>query len=88
MGIPEIVDEILAFIPTIDWSVSYQNEQVSLFETTIRYLGGILSAFDLLSGPQIGLANSTHDVEQLLVQAQYLARNLSFAFDTPTGIPR
>ena len=43
MQIPEIVNEILNYIPTINFDVSIDNEQVSLFETTIRYLGGMLS---------------------------------------------
>ena len=60
----EIVNEILNFVPGINWSVSYQNEQVSLFETTIRYLAGILSAYDLLSGPLTDLAD---DVRALFV---------------------
>lgn len=59
MDLPDIYNVILAHIPTIDWSVSYEDEQVSLFETTIRYLGGILSAYDLLSGP---LSYGQHDV--------------------------
>jgi mannosyl-oligosaccharide alpha-1,2-mannosidase len=41
MGLPDIVDTILQFIPTINFDVT--SEGVSLFETTIRYLGGILS---------------------------------------------
>lgn len=41
MQIPEIVDTILNYIPTIDFDVT--TEQVSLFETTIRYIGGMLS---------------------------------------------
>ena len=41
MQIPEIVDAILEFIPTIDFDVT--DSQVSLFETTIRYIGGMLS---------------------------------------------
>ena len=40
MGEKKIVNEILAHISTIDFTHSYQNETVSLFETTIRYLGG------------------------------------------------
>jgi hypothetical protein len=46
-----VVDVILDYVPTIDWSVSYEDTRVSLFETTIRYLGGLLSAYDLLKGP-------------------------------------
>lgn len=35
--------DILDFVPKIDFSVSYDGQGVSLFETTIRYLGGLLS---------------------------------------------
>jgi len=57
MEIPDIVNEILEYVPTIDWSVSYQDTTVSLFETTIRYLAAMLSGYDLLSGPLAYLAN-------------------------------
>ena len=87
MEIPEIVNEILEYIPTIDWSVSVDNEAVSLFETTIRYLGGILSGYDLLTGPCSHLAYNHGNIPKLLQQAENLANNLSYAFNTPTGIP-
>jgi mannosyl-oligosaccharide alpha-1,2-mannosidase len=45
----ETVDQILDFIPTINFKKT--STTVDLFETTIRYLGGMLSAYDLLSGP-------------------------------------
>lgn len=100
----EIVNQIIDYVPTIDWSVSIDNEAVSLFETTIRYMGGLLSGYDLLSGPLKQLANdvSCRDIgyersklnglqeskiPMLLDQARNLANNLSYAFDTPTGIP-
>lgn len=51
MGQSDIVRQITDFIPTIDYSMSIPNESVSLFETTIRYLGGMLSGYDLLTGP-------------------------------------
>jgi hypothetical protein len=41
MQIPDIVDTIVEFIPTIDFDVT--DSEVSLFETTIRYIGGMLS---------------------------------------------
>lgn len=41
MQIPEIVDEILNYIPTINFSST--DSEISLFETTIRYLGGMLA---------------------------------------------
>ena len=36
-----IVNQILDFIPTIDFDET--SEQISLFETTIRYVGGMLA---------------------------------------------
>lgn len=57
MEIDYIVNDILDYIPTIDWSVSYENESVSLFETTIRYVGGLLAGYDLLKGPVAYLAD-------------------------------
>jgi mannosyl-oligosaccharide alpha-1,2-mannosidase len=37
----EVVDQILAYVQTIDFDTAIGD--VSLFETTIRYLGGLLS---------------------------------------------
>ncbi|KXT07816.1 hypothetical protein AC579_9333 [Pseudocercospora musae] len=87
MGEQQIVEQIMNHVATINWAVSYQNEVVSLFETTIRYLGGLLSGYDLLQGPAKSLVQDESKVKTLLDQAQNLANNLSFAFDTPTGIP-
>jgi hypothetical protein len=44
MQIPDIVNTILEFIPTIDFDQTC--DQISLFETTIRYIGGMLSGMD------------------------------------------
>ncbi|KAI9750233.1 MAG: hypothetical protein M4579_006552 [Chaenotheca gracillima] len=85
MEIPDIVHQILDYIPTIDYTNT--TTQVSLFETTIRYLGGMLSAYDLLKGPLAHLANDTSKVDALLSQSVKLADSLKFAFDTPSGIP-
>ena len=88
MGLDDIANIILAYIPNIDYTVSFKNESVSLFETTIRYLGGMLAAYDLLTGPFSGLAaNKTEEVNALLQQSISLANVLSFAFNTTTGIP-
>jgi mannosyl-oligosaccharide alpha-1,2-mannosidase len=56
MDIPEVVDQILEFIPKIDFMKS--KDPVDLFETTIRYLGGMLSAYELLIGPMRHLAHN------------------------------
>ncbi|UPX12946.1 Mannosyl-oligosaccharide 1,2-alpha-mannosidase [Ascochyta rabiei] len=85
MGEKEIVNQIISYIPTIDWSTT--ETSVSLFETTIRYLGGMLSGYDFLSGPLAHLADDPANVKALLEQSVHLANNLSYAFETPTGVP-
>jgi len=37
----DVIDQILNYIPTIDFDSTAT--EVSLFETTIRYLGGLVS---------------------------------------------
>ena len=81
----EIVEQILEFIPAIDFN--HTEQQVSLFETTIRYLGGLLAGYDLLTGPFQHITNNKTSTEALLTQSKTLADALRFAFDTPTGIP-
>ncbi|KAB5583110.1 glycoside hydrolase [Coniochaeta sp. 2T2.1] len=81
----EVVNQILAFVQTIDFDAAIGD--VSLFETTIRYLGGLLSAYDLLSGPLKGKSNDTSSVETILKQAKHLADSLKVGFDTPSGVP-
>ncbi|KXN86576.1 Endoplasmic reticulum mannosyl-oligosaccharide 1,2-alpha-mannosidase [Leucoagaricus sp. SymC.cos] len=53
-----------------------ENEYVPFFETVIRYLGGLLSAY-ALSGEPV-----------LLSRADDLGRMLLPAFDTPSGLPK
>lgn len=86
----DIVDIILDFVPTIDFTKNNATSPVStsLFETNIRYLGGLLSSYDLLKGPFSHLASyDDSKVDALLDQAKSLADVLKFAFNTPTGIP-
>ncbi|KAK2612524.1 Mannosyl-oligosaccharide alpha-1,2-mannosidase 1B [Conoideocrella luteorostrata] len=84
------VNQILRDIETIDFSTTKGLfSSVSLFETNIRYLAGLLSGYDLLTGPSRHLVDSSNSkyVETLLRQARTLADSLSIAFNTPTGIP-
>ncbi|OWM71630.1 hypothetical protein CDL15_Pgr005817 [Punica granatum] len=62
------------------------NKTVSVFETTIRILGGLLSAHLIASDYATGMRIPTYD-DQLLHLAEDLARRLLPAFETPTGIP-
>ncbi|KAK6138903.1 hypothetical protein DH2020_027364 [Rehmannia glutinosa] len=76
---------------------SSRNKTVSVFETTIRILGGLLSAhliasdYNTFSGfigylIDNGMRIPSYD-DELLHLAEDLARRMLPAFDTPTGIP-
>ncbi|TKY51937.1 alpha-mannosidase I MNS4 [Spatholobus suberectus] len=62
------------------------NKTVSVFETTIRVVGGLLSAHLIATDYATGMRVPLYD-NQLLNLAEDLARRLLPAFDTPTGIP-
>lgn len=62
------------------------NKTVSVFETTIRVLGGLLSAHLIASDYATGMKIPSYENE-LLHLAEDLAKRLLPAFDTPTGIP-
>ena len=87
MELPDIVNNIISYIPSIDFSVSKNDETVSLFETTIRYLAGMLSGYDFLTGPLSNLTTNQAAVDGLLTQSEKLANLLSYGFDTPSGVP-
>ena len=67
-------DKAVNEIDKIDFSKSSE-EHINIFETTIRYLGGFLSAYDLSSAPV------------LLRKAIELGDMLYVAFDTPNRMP-
>lgn len=89
----DIVNQILDFIPMIDFTKvdtaarRGASLSVSLFETNIRYVGGLLAAYDLLKGPFSHLDVDSDKVEALLSQCVKLADTLKFAFNTTSGIP-
>ncbi|KJZ74590.1 hypothetical protein HIM_05940 [Hirsutella minnesotensis 3608] len=88
MGETRIVDQILDHVAKVDFTTtSRANDQLSLFETNIRYLAGLISGYDLLQGPMRNMGLDQRKVDLLLSQAESLADTLSFAFDTPSGIP-
>ena len=76
MGMNEDFVEAVDFVQTIDWTTNTE-EQLNVFETTIRYLGGLLSAYDL----------SEHRYPALLDKAKELGELLFTAFDTPNHLP-
>ncbi|KAI8628827.1 glycoside hydrolase family 47 protein [Xylariaceae sp. FL1651] len=87
MGNKEVIGEVVDHIKKITFNQTVPGaESVSLFETTIRYLGGMLSAYDFLTGPFAGTVDDD-SVKAILDQAVNLADALSVAFDTPSGVP-
>ncbi|KAK5226996.1 hypothetical protein LTR99_005126 [Exophiala xenobiotica] len=63
-------------VKTLDFTTS-QEDTINVFETTIRYLGGLLAAYDL----------SDAQYPVLLEKAQELGEILYSAFDTPNHMP-
>ncbi|KAK7028816.1 hypothetical protein VNI00_014829 [Paramarasmius palmivorus] len=74
MGLDDYFSEALDLISKADFTIP-PNEFVPFFETIIRYLGGLLSAY-ALSGKPV-----------LLEKADMLGEMLLPAFDTQSGLP-
>ena len=74
MGLPDEFDQAAAAAAQLDWANTTETA-ANLFETTIRHLGGLLSAFDLSHEPA------------LLEKARELGDMLYMAFDTPNRMP-
>ncbi|KAI0643933.1 seven-hairpin glycosidase [Trametes meyenii] len=77
MGEEDIFEEVVNFTSTIDFTVSHTSDSVSIFETTIRYLGGILSAYEL----------SGQKYPALVKQAEVLGSKMSAAWGNGNKIP-
>ncbi|KAI9487146.1 MAG: glycoside hydrolase, partial [Benjaminiella poitrasii] len=75
MDLCEEFKEAQKFVSSISWNNNNDDEPVQLFETVIRYVGGLLSAYDL-SHEKVFVKKAVELVDRLLP-----------AFDTPTGIP-
>jgi mannosyl-oligosaccharide alpha-1,2-mannosidase len=77
MGLTDLFNEAVNFTSKIDFSKSQTDDTVSMFETTIRYLGGILSAYEL-SGEKYPI---------LVQKAKELGDKLAFAWIGSNPIP-
>ncbi|KAL7948423.1 glycoside hydrolase family 47 protein [Trichoderma barbatum] len=74
MGLREEFDEAVAAVADIDFGSSTSN-RINIFETNIRYLGGLLAAYDL-SGREV-----------LLKKAVELGDLIYAGFNTKNGMP-
>ncbi|KAL7820707.1 glycoside hydrolase [Trichoderma gracile] len=78
-GLREEFDEAARAVEQIDFTTTPRNN-IPVFETTIRYLGGLLGAFDVSGGHDGGYP-------MLLTKAVELAEILMGIFDTPNRMP-
>ncbi|OJD19735.1 hypothetical protein AJ78_00358 [Emergomyces pasteurianus Ep9510] len=76
MGMEEEFEEAVEAIKKIDFATSPRKD-IPLFETVIRYLGGLIGAYDISGGKY----------KSLLDKAVELAEMLMGAFDTPNRMP-
>lgn len=76
MGFEQEFEEAVKAVNQIDFTTSVR-ENIPMFETTIRYLGGLLGAYDISGGKH----------RTLLDKAVELAEVLMAAFDTPNRMP-
>ncbi|KAJ7672429.1 glycoside hydrolase family 47 protein [Mycena polygramma] len=77
MGLEDIFEEAVNFSSQIDFSKSQTGDTVSLFETTIRYVGGLLSSYEL-SGQKFPI---------LVEKAKEVADKMAFAWVGDNAMP-
>lgn len=76
MGLKSEFDQAAKAVNQIDFTTATR-EDIPLFETNIRYLGGLLAAYDISGGKY----------RNLLDKAVEIAEILMCAFDTPNRMP-
>lgn len=76
MDMKEDFQECVKAVAEIDFTTN-EEEVLNVFETTIRYIGGLLAAYDLTNRKQ----------KVLLAKAKELGEVLYGAFDTPNRMP-
>ncbi|KAF9872817.1 class I alpha-mannosidase 1a [Colletotrichum karsti] len=80
MGMKEEFSEAAKAVKNIDFTFSPTRRDIPVFETIIRYLGGLLAAYDVSGGKKGGY-------DMLLDKAVELAEILMGVFDTPNRMP-
>lgn len=79
MGLKKEFDDAYRGLNEIDFTTCARND-IPVFETTIRYLGGLVAAYDVTGGHK-------GDYPLLLKKAVELAEILMGVFDTPNRMP-
>jgi mannosyl-oligosaccharide alpha-1,2-mannosidase len=76
MGMKDDFELAVAAIQEIDFTTT-ETKDINVFETTIRYMGGFLAAYDISGGKYQGLLYKAVEVGELLMSV----------FDTPNRMP-
>ncbi|KAF2183973.1 glycoside hydrolase family 47 protein [Zopfia rhizophila CBS 207.26] len=76
MGMHEEFERAIHSLDKIDFNTC-SLEEINVFETTIRYLGGFLAAYDLSGGKYSALLHKATEIGDMLYKA----------FDTPNRMP-
>ncbi|KIK90609.1 glycoside hydrolase family 47 protein [Paxillus rubicundulus Ve08.2h10] len=77
MGRHDWFNQAVNYTATVDFSKSKTDDTVSIFETTIRYVGGLLSAYEL----------SGYQYDVLVNKAEQLAQQMAYAWVGNNAIP-
>ncbi|KAI1787578.1 glycoside hydrolase family 47 protein [Ganoderma leucocontextum] len=77
MGETDIFEEAVNYTATVDFTHDHSGSATSVFESTIRYLGGMMSAYEL----------TDEKYPVLVKQAQTLADRLAFAWTPGNTVP-
>ncbi|KAF8219645.1 glycoside hydrolase family 47 protein [Tricholoma matsutake] len=89
MGLDDYFNEAITFASAIDFSKSQTSDTVSVFETTIRYLGGLLSAYEISGQKFPTLCDKAKEVADKMTAA-WVGNNsvpfgqVDFSTNTPT----
>ncbi|KAK3904682.1 glycosyl hydrolase family 47-domain-containing protein [Staphylotrichum tortipilum] len=80
MGLKDEFDDAVEAVKDIDFTTTPYRDDIPVFETIIRYLGGLVGAYDVTGGKAGGY-------HVLLDKAVELAEILMSVFDTPNRLP-
>lgn len=87
MGKRDVVMDGLKFVETLDFTSVKGGQRINLFEVTIRHLGGMISAWELLNGPFKSTVKDPRLLQVLYSKMVVLGNALACGFDTRSGIP-
>ncbi|KAJ7185551.1 glycoside hydrolase family 47 protein [Mycena filopes] len=88
MGFEDFFQEAVNFSANIDFSKSQTSDKVSIFETTIRYIGGLLSSYELSGEKYPVLVQKAKEVADKMAYGWVGNNTIPFGFmDFSTNTP-